>query len=77
MLLKKLIKNIPKEKEELSFPDYQQTVKKQKKIIFFLQSKVVRLNGEKFIDNAIANGASVIVCSKNCKIKKKVGIYFN
>jgi murE/murF fusion protein len=71
MLLKKLIKNIPKEKEDVVISGLSANSKEIKKNYIFFAIKGRKLNGEKFIDNAIDNGASVIICSKNCKIKKK------
>ena len=37
----------------------------------FDQKKILTHLPEKFIDEAIINGASVIVCSRRCKIKDK------
>ena len=42
MLLKKLIKNIPKEKEDIVISGLSTNSKETKKIIFFLQSKAVK-----------------------------------
>ena len=70
-VVKKLIKNIPKEKEEVVISGLSTNSKEIKKNYIFFAIKGSKFNGEKFIDNAINNGASVIVCSKNCKIKKK------
>ena len=42
-----------------------------KKNYIFFAIKGNKLNGEKFIKNAINNGATVVVCSKGCKIKIK------
>ena len=36
-----------------------------------MQSRVIKYNGEKFIQDAVKKGASVIVCSKQCKYKNK------
>ena len=43
MLLKNLIKNIPKEKKKFLFLEFQLIAKKLKKIIFFLQLKEKKL----------------------------------
>ena len=51
----------------------QTTVKMSKKdfIFFFFAIKGHRFNGEKFIEEAINNGAVAIICSKKFKSKKK------
>ena len=43
--------------------------KNVKKNYIFFAIKGNKSNGEKFIKEAIEKGASVIVCSKNCKVK--------
>ena len=42
-----------------------------KKGYIFFAIKGNRLNGERFINEATKKGASVIICSKNCKYKNK------
>ena len=69
MLLKNLIKDTPREKKNiLKILGFQRIVKKSEKNYIFFAIKGNKLNGEKFIGEAIKNGASVIVCSKKCKI---------
>ncbi|MDA9684838.1 UDP-N-acetylmuramoyl-L-alanyl-D-glutamate--2,6-diaminopimelate ligase [Candidatus Pelagibacter bacterium] len=71
MLLKTLIKNLPKEKKKIKINGLATDSKKVKKGYIFFAIKGSRLNGEKFINEAIKKGASVIICSKNCKYKNK------
>ena len=71
MLLKNLIKNIPKEKGNIFISGIASNSKEVKKNYIFFAIKGKKLNGEKFIKNAIAKGASVIICSKECNFKDK------
>ena len=71
MLLKNLIKNISKEKKNIFISGLSSNSNETKKNYIFFAIKGSKFNGEKFIDIAIKRGASVIVCSKNCKIKSK------
>ena len=65
MLLKKLIKDYPTKKNSCkrSFSKH----KKYKKRIHFFAIKGYKINGEKFINEAVKKGASAVICSKNCK----------
>ena len=45
--------------------------KKIKKNYIFFAIKGKKFNGEKFIKDAVYKGASVVVCSKNCKFRDK------
>ena len=47
-------------------------VKKLKKVLFFFAIKGKLFNGENYINEAIKNGAVVVVCSKSSKYKNKV-----
>ena len=69
MLLKILIKNLPKEKKKIKVKGLAINSKKVKKDFIFFAIKGYKSNGEKFIKEAIKRGASVIICSKNCKYK--------
>ena len=70
MLLKNLIKGIPKEKKNIKILGLsQQIVKMLKKNHIFFAIKGNKNNGEKFINTAVKKGASVIICSKKSKIK--------
>ena len=71
MLLKILIKNLPKEKKKINVKGLAINSKKVKKDFIFFAIKGYKSNGEKFIKEAIKRGASVIICSKNCKYKNK------
>ena len=64
MLLKTLIKNLPKEKKKIKVKGLAINSKKVKKDYIFFAIKGNRLNGEKFINEAVKKGASVIICSK-------------
>ena len=67
MLLKKLIKDLPKENNEIKIKGLSTNSKKIKKGFIFFAIKGLKTNGEKFIREAVSNGASAIVCSKNCR----------
>ena len=71
MLLKTLIKNLPKEKKKIKISGLAINSKKVKKDYIFFAIKGDQFNGEKFINEAINNGASVIICSKKCKYSNK------
>ena len=71
MLLKKLIKNLPQEKQKITVKGLTTSSKKVKKNFIFFAIKGQRYNGEKYINEAIKNGASVIICSKTAKIDNK------
>ena len=76
MLLKKLINNLPEEKKNVKILGLSSNSKKIKKGYIFFAIKGQKFNGEKYIDEAIKNGASVLVCSKNCKYKNdKITIF--
>ena len=75
MLLKKLINNLPEEKN-VKILGLSSNSKKIKKGYIFFAIKGQKFNGEKYIDEAIKNGASVLVCSKNCNYKNdKITIF--
>ena len=69
MLLKKLIKNLPQEKKNIRIKGIADNSKKVKKGFIFFAIKGSKINGEKFINEAIRKGAVSIVCAKNCKYK--------
>ena len=73
MLLKNLIKKIPKEKKNITISGLSTNSKEIKKNYIFFAIKGRKFDGEKFISEAINKGASVIICSKNYKsINKNV-----
>ncbi len=71
MLLKNLIKDISKENGIIKISGLSTNSKEIKKNFIFFAVKGNILNGEKFINEAIQRGASVIICSKKCRIKNK------
>ena len=71
MLLKKLIKNISGNKKDIFISGLATNSNEVKKNYIFFAIKGNKVNGEKFITKAIQKGASVIVCSRACKIKNK------
>ena len=71
MLLKKLIKKLSREKKETYIRGLTTNSKKVEKGFIFFAIKGNKANGEKFIHEAIKNGASVVVCSKKPKSYNK------
>ena len=71
MLLKNLIKGISKEKSKIIVSGISTSSKQIKKNYIFFAIKGNKTNGEKYINDAIQNGASIIVCSKKSKFKNK------
>ena len=67
MLLKNLIKNISEDKKKTIVSGISMNSKDVKKNYIFFAIKGNNINGEKYIVEAVKNGASIIVCSKNCK----------
>jgi len=70
MLLKNLIKNISKNKN-IVISGLSSNSKDVKKNFIFFAIKGKKINGENYIKDAISKKASVIVCSKTCKITSK------
>ena len=71
MLLKNLIKDTAKDKKKILISGLATNSKEIKKNYIFFAIKGNKFNGEQFINEAIKKGASVIICSKNCKVKNK------
>tara|TARA_A100000164_G_scaffold381991_1_gene437092 strand:+ start:22 stop:2787 length:2766 start_codon:yes stop_codon:yes gene_type:complete len=71
MLLKNLIKNSPKSLKKLKIKGLALNSKNVKKGFIFFAVKGNRSNGENYINEAIKKGASIIICSENCKFKSK------
>ena len=69
MLLKNLIKGLSKDKKNIVISGLSTNSKKVKKNYIFFAIRGKKFNGEKFIKEAVVNGASVVVCSKSCKIR--------
>jgi MurE/MurF fusion protein len=70
MLLKNLIKNTPN-KKNIIISGLATNSKKVKKNYIFFAIKGNMLNGENFIKDAVKRGASVVICSTNCKFVNK------
>ncbi len=71
MLLKKLIKNLPKEKNKIEITGLEINSKKIKKGYIFFAIRGSKFNGEKYINEAVKKGAAVVICSKSCKFKSQ------
>ncbi len=71
MLFQKLINISSKEKKNLQITGLATNSKKVKKGFIFFAVKGFNLNGEDYIKEAINNGASAIVCDKNCNFTSK------
>ena len=67
MLLKNLIKNFPSNLKKLEIKGLALNSKEVKKGFIFFAIKGNRSNGEKFINQAVKNGAILIICGKSCK----------
>ena len=67
----KLIKNLPKETKNIKIKGLALNSRKVKKGFIFFAIRGNKFNGEKFIYEAIKNGAAVIICSKNCRYQNK------
>ena len=69
MFLKKLINNLNKDKKNIKIKGISTNSKEVKKDYMFFAIQGQKINGEKYIDEAIKKGAVVIVCSKKCKYR--------
>ncbi len=69
MLLKNLINNLPHSFEKLNIKGLALNSKYVKRGFIFFAIKGRKHNGEKYINHAIKNGAILIVCSKNVRLK--------
>ena len=69
MLLKKLIKNCPKKLRLLKVKGLALNSNNVKRGFIFFALEGQKTNGEKYINQALKRGASLIVCSKSCKYK--------
>jgi MurE/MurF fusion protein len=69
MLLKNLIKSSFKNYADLNIKGLAINSKQVKKGFIFFAIKGSKLNGEKYIHEAVKKGAIVIICSKKCKFK--------
>ena len=71
MLLKNLIKRCPKNLKNLKIRGLALNSKDVKRGYIFFAIKGSKSNGEKYINQAIKKGASLILCSRNCNFKNK------
>ena len=71
MLLRKLIKNLPLNKK-INVTGLTINSKKVKNGFIFFAIKGQKFNGEKFINEAIVNGAVAIICSSKCNFSSKL-----
>ena len=71
MLLKNLINNLPEDKKKIEIKGLSVNSKDIKKGYIFFAIKGSKHNGEKYIEEAINKGASVIVSSNNFTHKNK------
>ena len=71
MLLKNLINNLPEKKKKIKILGLSTDSKKVKQGYIFFAIKGNNSNGEKFIQEAINKGASVVVSENNFKYKSK------
>ena len=69
MLLKNLIKKYPQGKGGLIIKGLAINSKKVKKGFIFFALRGAKNNGEKYIKEAVRNGAVIIVCSTDCDFK--------
>ena len=66
MLLKNLIRSVPSNIKNIIISGISVNSKEVKKNNIFFAIKGKKINGEKFIKEAIKRGAKVVVCSKTC-----------
>ena len=69
MLLKKIIKNLPKKISNINVQGLSLDSRKIKKNYLFFAVRGTKFNGEKYILDAINKGAKAVICSPKCKIK--------
>ena len=71
MLLKKIIKNLSPDIQNIKIEGLSLDSRQIKKNYIFFAVKGKKFNGERYISDAISKGAKVIICSQKCKIKVK------
>ena len=76
MLLEKLISHLSNKKKKIKVKGLATNSKKIKKGFIFFAIKGHKLNGEKYIIDAIKKGACLIICSSKCKFThKKIPVF--
>ena len=71
MLSKKIINNLPINIQKINIKGLSLDSRQIKKNYLFFAVSGTESNGEDYILSAIRNGATIIVCDSNCKIKNK------
>ena len=71
MLLKQLINNLPKKIKNLKIKGLETNSKNIQKGFIFFAIRGYKVNGEKYIAEAVKKGANVIICSTKCKFKNE------
>ena len=69
MLLKKIIKNLSANTQEINIEGLSLDSRQIKKNYLFFATKGKKYNGKDYIFSAIKKGAGAVVCDVNCKIK--------
>ena len=69
MLLKKIIKDVPSSISNINIQGLSSDSRKVKKNYIFFAIKGMRDDGEKYIKDAILNGAKIIICEQKSKYK--------
>ena len=69
MLLKKIIKDVPSSIPNINIQGLSSDSRKVKKNYIFFAIKGMRDDGEKYIKDAILNGAKIIICEQKSKYK--------
>ena len=69
MLLKKIIKNLPLNIKNINIKGLSQDSRQIKKNYLFFAVRGAKFNGEKYISEAVARGAKVVICGSKCQIK--------
>ena len=69
MLLKKIIKNLPLNIQNIKIEGLSKDSRQVKKNYLFFAVKGAKFNGEKYILDAASKGAKVVICDQKCKIK--------
>ena len=69
MLLKKIIKNLPLDIQNINIEGLSQDSRHIKKNYLFFAIRGSKFNGERYILDAASRGAKAVICSSKCQIK--------
>ena len=69
MLLKKIIKDLPLDIQNIKVEGLSTNSREIRKNYLFFAVKGTRFNGERYIHDAISKGARIVICSQACKIR--------